>query len=134
MAVPALPVTLPAPFTLIPGLTQTVTVPANGRVFISTHGGVQTQSTSASGFSFLGIEVLVDGALEPDLAEIVDPANTPGVIGSVQNWALMSTVFLSPGQHTISVIADGGQGSPAIVGGGGGSFLQPSLTVTILNT
>lgn len=130
----ALTVTPSFSFTLIPGLTQSVTVPANGRVLISTYGGVATQATFSSGFSEVGIQVFVDGVGLQDLAQLVAPANTSGLVNDIQNWSMTGTAPLSAGQHTIAVGVEDIQGSPATVGGGSGNFLRPGLTVTILNT
>jgi hypothetical protein len=125
-------------FTQIPGLTQTVTVAANSVVLISTDGGASTTSQAASGYSEVDIGILVDGALTPSaLITALDPANTTGIVERAQDWALQGTVVLGPGPHTITVAAEGSPGSgsaSAQVGGGDGSFLQPNLTVTILNT
>jgi hypothetical protein len=121
--------------TQVPGLTQTVTVPANSQVLISTNGGVQDQNPAVNAFSAVGVRVLIDGSGSDGLFEIVEPVN-PAVttgFGAFQNWALSGTVSLPAGQHTISVAANGeGAGSAATVGSG--SFLQSNLTVTILST
>jgi hypothetical protein len=122
------------PPTQVPGLTQTVTGPANGLLLISTHGGVATLSPSTSGFSLVRLRVLVDGATVSGLDQVADPANTAGLVPGIQNWALEGTVPLAAGQHTISVSVNGtGQGDPAQVSDSAGT-LQGTLTVTILNT
>src|SRR5437870_2529193 len=53
-------ITNPSPFTILPGLSQTVNVPANSVVYISTDGGVITSSANATGFSIVDVAVFVD--------------------------------------------------------------------------
>ena len=122
--------------TQVPGLSQTVTVPANALVLISTHGGVVCASTSPSAFSFVELVVRVDGAFTRGMNELITPANTTSNAGfSIQNWALEGTVPLAAGQHTITVSAVGtGVGNSAIVSGDPASLAVGTLTVTILNT
>jgi hypothetical protein len=81
------------------------------------------------------LRVLVDGATVSGLDQVVDPANTAGLVRGIQDWALEGTVPLTAGQHTISVSVNGvaRQGDPAQVSDSAGT-LQGTLTVTILNT
>ena len=57
----ALALTPALPFTQLPGLSVTVTVPANSRVLISTSGGAALPSTALGQFSALDVAVFVDG-------------------------------------------------------------------------
>ena len=124
----------PDGFAEIPGLTQTVTVPATGLVLISTQGGVACGSASPTDFSNMEVTVYIDGAQNLDLQQFVDPANTAGRLFEIQNWAMTGTVPLPAGQHTISVVVSGlGDGVQAQIGGIS-QAMQPHLTVTILNT
>ena len=111
-----------------PGMTQTVTVPANSLVLISAGGTITCDSASDNGYSVVNVDVLVDAQLVPGLGSGVDPANTPGLHFRFQPWSIAGTVPLSAGQHTISVRA-------TVNSGGAGIFLsRGNLTVTILNT
>ena len=117
-----------APPTEVPGLTQTVTVPANGLVLISTQGLVACNSTSASAYSNVLVEVLVDGQ-DVTGRQGLEPANTAGLTFDIQNWAIAGTVPLPAGQHTISVtLAPNSQGAGIL------TSRDNNLTVTILNT
>jgi hypothetical protein len=138
-------------YTEIPGLTVTFTEPSgNPVVLVSTDGGVATNSEADLGYSYVDIEVFVDGRTLPPSewgglscgveAMNTDTYTTSGAYG-VQNWALQSTIpygaFLAGSTHTITVAAAGlnfGGGASATVGGDSSSFLQGNLTVTILNT
>ena len=85
----------------IPGLEQTIDVPAGAAVYVSTDGGV---TTAATGFAFVDIKLVVDDAL-PDLENarrlLVDGSGR----GAIQNWSFGRVLPLSPGQHTIKVQA-----------------------------
>jgi hypothetical protein len=121
-----------SPPTQVPGLTQTVTVPANGLVLISTQGLVTCNSTSPSGFSDVLVNVLVDGQSVTGLFQPVEPANTAGITLARQNWAIAGSVPLPAGQHTISVkVAGEGDGAQAVIGQ---ISADTNLTVTVLNT
>ena len=124
------------PLTLIPNLTQTIDVPADSIVFISADGGIQTGATgAAAGFSRVEVSIVIDGApVAGGGRRRVYAANTTGITSSmIANWSMSTSTVLTPGPHTISVMAAGtGAGSIAIVSGDSTSFLQAQLTVVIL--
>jgi hypothetical protein len=122
--------------TLVPGLTQTVTVPANSLVYVSTDGGIETDSGSPTGFSQVDISVLVDGGVVQlnDAYQRVDILNNGGFVNAFAYWSQSMALPLGTGTHTIQVDASGtGEGSTAIVGGPGDNVLQGALTVMILH-
>jgi len=131
-----------ASFVVIPGLTQTVTVPANSIVLVSTNGGAATNSTATTGFSAVQVAVFVDGARTGGLQGLDQElimANTTGLVQMMGNWSMEGVLPpMAPGStHTIQVAAAGlgiGGGSTATVGGSNTGLLQPELTVTILTT
>ncbi|MFH0866552.1 MAG: hypothetical protein V1904_10165 [Bacteroidota bacterium] len=53
-------------FTVIPGLTQTINVPANCKILLHTSGSFVTQGTGTTGFSVIDFGIHVDGVLSPD--------------------------------------------------------------------
>lgn len=119
--------------TLIPGLTQTVTVPQNGDLYISSAGGLATTSTVATGFSVIDVYLLIDNfTLSYGGYHRVYAANTTGVVGVVGYWGLSVALTLAPGSHTISVVATGVSGSTATISGSNTSPLEGTLTVMIL--
>jgi hypothetical protein len=129
-------------FTLLPGLAQTITVPANSIVLVSTNGGAETTSGAAAGFSAVDVAVFVDGTRPPGtqgLYQRLIMANTTGITQMIGNWAMEAALppMAAGSTHTIEVAA-AGPGIPgassAVVGGGNTTVLQPALTVTILNT
>lgn len=120
--------------TLIPGLTQTIDVPASSVLFITTDGAMQTTSAAATGFSVVDITVNIDGSLLPNggYARIY-AANTTGLSTIQTRWAISLGTVLTAGSHTISVNAAGvGSGSNATVSGNNSSVLQGELSVLIL--
>jgi hypothetical protein len=123
------------PFTLVPGLTTTVNVPANTKVSISSYGAVQTTSGSFSGFSIVDVVLMVDGVILPSGAyHRVIAANTPGLISMFQYWAFTTAPVISAGSHTFTVMAAGTGGSSvnATVAGDTNSVLQGELTLVFV--
>jgi hypothetical protein len=123
-------------FFIVPGLDQTITVPADSVLYIATDGGAQTQSTSTTGFSIVDVAIFVDGNLRPNAAYrrlIIN--NTASLTTQFVNWSMGETVALSAGSHRIQIgaahIGSTG-GAAATVSGGSGSTLQGQLSVTVL--
>ncbi len=130
----SLTVTPATAFTLVPGLSSTINVPAGALVYASSTGGLITTSTLTNGFSQVDVALLADGAFLPNAGyQRVVAANTGGVTSITENWSLAQVITLSPGSHTISVMAAGtGSGSNATVSGTNASVLQATLSVMIL--
>jgi hypothetical protein len=130
-----LAVNLGSPFALIPGLTQSITVPANSKVYISADGGVRTDGIASTSFSVVDVALVIDGALPADAGfRRVMAVNSTGATGVIQNWNLGTVVALTPGSHTIAVHA-GGAGfgnATATVSGNNFSVIQGQLTVVII--
>jgi hypothetical protein len=124
-----------AGLTLIPGLTQTINVPTNATVYISTSGGVETTSDVANGYSVVDIAIGIDGTFPANggYQRLYILNNTE--VGFVdQNWSFSLSTTL-PGAHTISIYARGAGiagSSTAYVSGGTGTILQGQLTSLIL--
>jgi hypothetical protein len=121
-------------FTLIPNMTQTITIPANSFVYIASDGGIQTTATAATGFSNIDVALFADGVLLPNAAYArIHALNSAGLIGVIQYWNFSTIAALTPGAHTITVQARGvGNGSNATVGGDNSTVMQGSLTVMII--
>jgi hypothetical protein len=123
----------------LPGLSQTITVPANTMVYISTDGGGQTNSVATTAFSIVDVAVVVDNLLLPNgfFRRIFcsNPTfNTTGVVIPACNWSLGGAVALSPGTHTIAVVGSlvSTSNAPAVVSGDANSVYQGTLTVMFL--
>lgn len=133
----SLTLTPTTPFTLIPGLTTTINVPANAFVLVSINLMVQTTSTAATGFSVVGIALYVDG-VSPSVGGggpfIV--ANSTGIIEMFSPWRMTQVVPVSAGTHTFSVSAAGlniiSGSSNAIVKYVAGTGANANLSVVIL--
>ncbi len=120
-------------FFFVPGLDLTITVPDNSVVYITTDGGVQTQSTSTTGFSIVDVALFVDGNFRPRSAyRRLIANNTSALVTQFENWSFAETVALSAGTHRIQVVAAHSGGAAATVSGGDGSTLQSQLSVTIV--
>jgi len=123
------------PFTLIPGMTTTVNIPANSKVLITTYGAVQTTSGAINGYSTVDVVVAIDGFLLPNGAyQRVIAANNGSLTTQFQYWSITTAPVVAAGSHTFAVFAAGagGVGSNATVGGDTNSVLQGELSVTIL--
>lgn len=127
--------TLTSAYTLIPGLSQTINVPANCKVIISTDGGVQSTGATNTTFSVLDIGIFVDGVVSGSGGQRrLSIANTSSLAQLIQNWSMKRTYTLTAGSHTFEVKAvNGAPGSSAAnVSSGAAPQLQGVLTVTII--
>jgi hypothetical protein len=91
-------------YTLVPGLTQTVTVPAGAKVHVTTSGGVQCTATG-SAYAVVDLALLVDGDFATAAQRRVVAANTAALGQMISSWSFARTWTLSPGQHTFEVRA-----------------------------
>lgn len=116
--------------TLVPGLTQTITVPANSFVSIFSDGAFATTSSASTGQSTIDVYIYVDGAATWVRRYIA--ANTTGLGGVYTNWAIGISGTLTAGNHTIEIRAAYVSGSTANVSSNSGTIRQGQLTVNIL--
>lgn len=120
-------------YALIPGLTQTITVPANSRVIISTDGGVQCAAGGVV-FAAVDIGIHVDGVASPQGGQQqIIASNTDAIGQMIVYWNMTKTYNLSAGTHTIDVrYKDSGAGTADGNVSGTNPLIQGTLTVTIL--
>ncbi|MBC7864734.1 MAG: hypothetical protein IAF38_17305 [Bacteroidia bacterium] len=121
--------------TLIPGLTQTINVPAGCKAIVSTDGGMQCTATG-NAFSVVDFAIFVDGtqATQAGNRRVV-AANTTGIAQVVANWSFGKTYSLTAGNHTFEVKAAfvvGSGGSTANVSSAGAPQIQGVMTVAII--
>ena len=121
-------------FTLVPGLTRTITVPANTFpvIVFSTDGGIRRNSTTFDGRSIVEVAVFIDGvSLSVRQHQITNDAIAPAIV----NWALSGSLLLAPGSHTVEVRArstsDNGL-SNSTVSSNTGDVLRGQLTITTI--
>jgi hypothetical protein len=120
-------------FTVIPGLTNTFTVPSTCVIEIYTDGGVQTSSNSSSGVSVVDVSIFIDGVVAPNGAyRRIIASNTAGSGQQLINYAMGKSATLSAGSHTIDVRTKYFSGSSANVSGDNTTVLQGTLKITIL--
>jgi len=122
-------------FTVLPGVTQTITVPENCRLLITADGGMNTTSTSATAISSVDVAIFIDGnyptnggyrrvtAFNPS-ATAINSTGTPWSITTIQN--------LSAGSHTIDVRSVYVIGSTASVSSNNSNSRQGGLYITII--
>jgi hypothetical protein len=124
-----LTVTDSTPFTPLPGLDQTVDVPADSFVYLAADGGFACAGgCTDTTFSSAEVALLIDGLLPAGggfrrVAAIGTPFPT--------NWSMAVTVGLSPGTHSVSVVGRGFSGTTGVIGGDSSSVLQAAFTIMV---
>lgn len=119
-------------YTLVPGLTQTINVPANAIVLVTTSGGVQCSAVGTA-FAAVDVGIHVDGVVSPQAGqqEII-ASNTQAVAQMVAYWSMTKTYTLAAGNHTFDVrVKDAGGNADGNVSGTN-PLIQAVLTVTII--
>ena len=123
-------------YTLIPNLTQTISVPSNCSVFITTTGGVGT-SNNNSNTATVDIAILIDGALLPSGGFSRINSVNPNAINNAftnETWAVSTIQTLSAGNHTIDVRVNPRSitGGNIVVSGAINNVRQGELYITII--
>jgi len=119
----------------LPGVSQTINVPANSVVFATTDGQAQLGAASATEWIQLAVDLVVDGSLTA--SRTITILNGSGFVGVFGGWSMSQALTLSPGTHTISVQAQfsiGSAGATATVSGGPNTFARGALTILTLKT
>lgn len=122
-------------YTLIPGLTQTITVPAGCKVLVDTDGGMQSTGATSSTYSVVDIAIFADGVASSSGGQRrLSIANTSALAQLIENWSMHRTYTLSAGSHTFEVRAVSGAAgsSSANVSSAAAPQLQGVLRVTII--
>lgn len=121
-------------YVVIPGLTQTVVVPADARVRVETNGGLQCTQAGAA-YAVVDLALFVDNNPSGLAGQRrVVAANTTTVGQMIANWSFGRTFTLTAGTHTIDVrgISVDPSAAAANVSSASAPQLQGVLTVTIL--
>ena len=114
----------------MPGLTQTVDVPDDAVVYISTDGGVLSENPVAGTHAaYVDVAVNVDGIVARlHRLSLLSIPTAP----ATEYWSLASAHPLGPGVHTISVAARMNSAGSVTVSGNGA--LRSDLTVIVIKT
>lgn len=125
---------------LVPGMSTTVTVPPGetANVLITADIGLVTNGTGNNNRSCTDLAVVRDYALLPEGGYKRVTAGTGDESAHnnyIKNPVITGHEVLGPGTYTYSLAAvqqcNGGQSRNAVLGGGAGSILQGTLTVTL---
>ncbi len=122
-------------YTLIPGMTQTINVPANSLVYVSTSGGMQSTGATSSTYSVVDVSLFCDGVATTSGGQRrISIANTTALAQLIGNWSLMHSYNLPAGNHTFEVKAMSGAvgSSNTNVSSSSAPQLQGVLTVMII--
>lgn len=113
-------------FFFLPGLTQTITVPANSVVNIASDGGML--AAIAAGSTFIDVALIIDGSFTANGAyqRITCNSNT------FSFWSFSQSAVLTAGSHTFAIVGAWFSGNSVTINGNGSSVLQGELTVTTI--
>lgn len=117
-------------YTLIPGLTQTITVPANAKVYVSTNGGFQNAGVGTS-YAVADFAIYVDGAPSNVQRQVV-AANSTALGQIMSQWTLSGVFNLSAGSHTIQVRARDAGGTADGNVSGLDNLIRGNLSILII--
>ena len=117
-------------YTLIPGLSQTVTVPANAKVFVSTNGGFQNTDAGTS-YAVADFAIYIDGAAT-SIQRRVAAANSAALGQILSQWTLSGVFSLTTGSHTIQVRARDAGGSADGNVAGTDDLIKGNLSVLVI--
>ena len=121
---------------IIPGLTQTITVPANSNfhIFVTTDGGVQNTG-AADTSSIIDVAVHINAALLGNAGfKRLTVHNVNAMTGAFEYWSMGSSLVLTPGTYTIDVRTRKSSSTTAnaTVSGNNTTVLQGHLTIFML--
>lgn len=123
-------------YTVVPGLTQIITLTRKAKVMIWTSGIVRTTSGSTSGGSGVKVCVFRDGVAQTVTSQCVDAVNNGTYIYVSKNWSVSHMETLNPGTYTYDVRAKLYIGSDANIcnypAGGGSDADYGKLTITVI--
>lgn len=118
-------------FTVVPGLSTSLTVPTDSVLYLATDGGVQSASTTTP--TVVDVAIIVDGSLTPAGAyrRISIPAATTTGFAT---WGMSLALPLTAGTHTVDVRVASVAGITigAKVSGDATTVLQGELTAIVL--
>jgi hypothetical protein len=127
-----------ATWTILPGLSRTITLTAPAKVVINTNGGVQTASTTLDGGSIVDVALWNNAALLPDggfkrLTVLNMGALAPqNFVTCFEYWSMDNTLTLPAGTYTFDVRARWQAGGNANIGGNNTSVLQGVMNIMVI--
>ncbi|MNU71999.1 Collagen triple helix repeat protein [compost metagenome] len=118
-------------YTLVPGLAQTITVPANAKVYISSDGGFQNANAGVN-HGVADFAVFIDGTAST-LQRRVPAANSASLGQIISQWSLSSVFNLPAGSHTIQLRAKYAEGTAQLnIGSATADLIKGNLSILII--
>lgn len=118
-------------YTLVPGLTQTITVPANAKVYISSDGGFQNANAGVN-HGVADFAVFIDGVAST-LQRRVPAANSASLGQIISQWSLSSVFNMTAGSHTIQLRAKYAEGTAQLnIGSATADLIKGNLSILII--
>jgi hypothetical protein len=122
-------------YTVVPGLTQTITLTRKAKVLIWTSGVVRT-TAAVNGGSGVKVCVFRDGVAQTATSQCVDAICNATFFNVSKNWSISHMETLNPGTYTYDVRAYLYIGSNANIcnwpAGGGSDADYGKLTITVI--
>lgn len=121
-------------WTILPGLTTTITLTQNAKIFVTTDGGVQNAG-AANTNSIIDIAIHNNAALLNDGGfKRVAAINTNATTGMFEYWSASTVLTLTPGVYTIDVRSRKSSATTAnaTVSGNNTTVLQGMMTIQIV--
>ena len=117
----------------LPGMSRTITLLTPAKIHCHTDGGIQTTSTSTTGFSAVDCVLFLNGGFFGQGGyERVTVVNNLGVVTTLGFWSKDVIATLAPGVYTIDVRTRLNLGANAYVGGNNSSVLQGVLITQVI--
>ncbi len=118
-------------YTLVPGLTQTITVPTNAKVYISSDGGFQNANTGVN-HGVADFAIFIDGTAST-LQRRVPAANSASLGQIIAQWSLSSVFNMTAGSHTIQLRAKYAEGTAQLnIGSATADLIKGNLSILII--
>ena len=121
-------------YTLVPGLSLILNIPAGAKVRVETNGGLQCTSAGVA-YSAVDLALFVDNTISTAAGQRrIVASNTPAIGQVIANWSFGRTYALAAGSHQFEVraISVDPSAAAANVSSAGAPQLQGVLTVTVI--
>jgi len=118
-------------YTVIPGLTQTITLTKPSKVYISSSGGFQCQAAGTA-YAAGDLAIHVNGSTAAGGQARVVAANTSGLGNILTRYHVQRTQSLPAGTHTIDLRIKDANGTADGLIGGSNSLLASTFTIIVI--
>lgn len=118
-------------YTVIPGMTQTITLTKPSKVYISSSGGFQCLAAGTS-YSVADVGIHVNGSVATSGQAQITAANTTGLGNMLTRYHVQRTQSLPAGTHVIDVRAKDSNGTADGYIGGTSPLIASTFTIIVI--